>query len=83
MDIHIIFSLLWLYSVTDRTGTSTGLFTDSFLSSPLPHSHVVYNYSHPIVTTCLHTSALLSAVLGSCLHPYSGLVMPAPARVSV
>ena len=34
-----------------------------------PHSHDVYNYSHPIVTTCLYMSALLSAELGSCLHP--------------
>ena len=30
-----------------------------------------YNYSYPIVTTCLYTSALLVAELGnSCLHPY-------------
>jgi len=35
-----------------------------------PHSHDIYNYSYPIVITCLYTSALLLAELGSCLHPW-------------
>ena len=38
-------------------------------SSPPPHAHVIYIYSRPIVTTCLYSSALLVAELGSCLHP--------------
>ena len=37
--------------------------------SPPPHAHVIYIYSRPIVTTCLYSSALLVAELGSCLHP--------------
>jgi hypothetical protein len=45
---------------------------------PPPHSHDVY--ARPIVTTCLYTSALLSAELGSCLYPSSELVMSAPTR---
>ena len=57
------------YSVPDRTGTSTGLPTPCVFSSPPPHAHVIYIYSRPIVTTCLYSSALLVAELGSCLHP--------------
>ena len=34
-----------------------------------PHYHDVYSHHPPIVTTCLYTSALLSAELDSCLHP--------------
>ena len=55
------------YSVTDRTGTAQDYRLP--LSSPPSHSHDVFNYSRSIVTTCLYTSALLSAELGSCLHP--------------
>ena len=33
------------------------------------HHVFVYKYTRPIVTTCLYTSALLSAELGSRLHP--------------
>ena len=36
-------------------------------STPPPNYHDVCIYSHPIVTTCLYTSALLVAELGSYL----------------
>ena len=58
-----------LYSVIPDRITGTAQDYRLPLSSPPPHSHCVCNYSHLIVTTCLYTSALLSAELGSCLHP--------------
>ena len=58
------------YSVPDRTGTSTGLPTPSCVFfAPPPRPCYIYIYSRPIVTTCLYSSALLVAELGSCLHP--------------
>ena len=69
--IHMAFFSYNGYSVPDRTGTSTGLPMPScvfFAPPPRPLCYI-YIYSRPIVTTCLYSSALLAAELGSCLHP--------------
>ena len=61
------------YSAPDRTA-ALALAQDyrrPRVFAPPPHYPMMYIllYSHPIVTTCLYTSALLVAELGSCLHP--------------
>ena len=70
MAFFLITATLYLtaLALAHRITDIANILTPSCLRPP-PHSHDVYNYSHPIVTTCLYTSAILVAVLGSCLHP--------------
>ena len=69
MAFFLITATLYLTALALAHRITDSEYTDALLSSPPPHSHDVYNYSHPVVTTCLYTSVLLSAELGSCLHP--------------
>ena len=60
---------------TDRTGAAQDyhlticiLILRNFRRPP-PNPMMYIVYARPMVTTCLYTSALLVAELGSCLHP--------------
>ena len=83
MAFFLITATLYLTALALAHRITDSEYTDALLSSPPPHSHDVYNYSHPIVTTCLYIRRRFCRQSSVVVFIPSELVISAPTRVSV